>query len=98
LYLSWNFLDAWKFDWITAKYYDPSSPKYYDWVEQKLFVRIMNHLRSQEFTSCLNIPHDYMIEAQLIQIHFWLVIDRLRKIATTGALVLARKLTFTLNL
>lgn len=39
-----------------------------------------------------------MIEAQLIQIHFWLVIDRLRKINTPGSLVLARRLTFTLNL
>jgi hypothetical protein len=39
-----------------------------------------------------------MIEAQLIQIHFWLVINRLKKIGTTGALVLARRLSFTLNL
>lgn len=39
-----------------------------------------------------------MIEAQLIQIHFWLVIDRLKKIGTIGALVLAQRLTFTLNL
>lgn len=39
-----------------------------------------------------------MIEAQLIQIHFWLVIDRLRKINTTGSMVLARRLAFTLNL
>lgn len=58
----------------------------------------MNHLKSLEFNSCLNIPHDYMIEAQLIQIHFWLVIDRLKKIGTTGAMVLARRLAFTLNL
>jgi hypothetical protein len=33
----------------------------------------------------------------LIQIHFWLVIDRLKKIGTTGAMVLARRLAFTLN-
>jgi hypothetical protein len=98
LYTNWTFLDELRFRYFTAKYYDPTSRKYFEWVEQKLFVRIMNHLKSVEFTSCLNIPHDYMIEAQLIQIHFWLVIDRLRKIASTGALVLARRLAFTLNL
>lgn len=38
-----------------------------------------------------------MINAQLIQIHFWLLIDRLRKLPYHGAAVLARRLTLSLG-
>jgi len=39
-----------------------------------------------------------MIEAQLAQIHFWLVINRLKQIGTSGCTVLARRLTMSLDL
>lgn len=57
----------------------------------------MNHIKSLEFTSALNVPHDYMIEAQMIQIHFWLVLDRLRKFQTLEAKLLSRRIATTLN-
>jgi hypothetical protein len=38
-----------------------------------------------------------MIEAQMIQIHFWLVIDRLKKCNTVGGGVLARMLSQSLS-
>jgi hypothetical protein len=58
----------------------------------------MNHIRSTEFTSALNIPHDYMIQAQMVQIHFWLVMDRLNKIGTEASVALARRIGLTLNM
>lgn len=94
----WGMLERFKWRWFTEGYYSASSRRFFEWVEQKLFVRVMNHLKSMEFTACLSIPHDYMIEAQLIQIHFWLLIDRLKKINTHGATVLARRLTLSLNM
>lgn len=86
-----------QFKWSTSKYYTPTTRQYFDWVMEKLFLRIMKHIRSVEFTSCLNVPHDYMIEAQMVQIHFWLVIDRLKKIGSISAMTLARRITFSLN-
>ena len=82
---------------MTSRYYDPRSSRFYDWVQDKLFVRIMNHVRSTEFTSTMNIAHDYMIQAQVIQVHFWLVINRLTQIGTKSSLVLARRLEQSLN-
>jgi hypothetical protein len=97
LQTSWTWLDQLQFKWSTSKYYIPTTRQYFDWVMEKFFLRIMKHIRSVEFTSCLNVPHDYMIEAQMVQIHFWLVIDRLKKIGTISALTLARRITFSLN-
>lgn len=97
LQTGWTWLDQMQFKWSTSKYYTPTTRQYFDWVMEKLFLRIMKHIRSVEFTSCLNVPHDYMIEAQMVQIHFWLVIDRLKKIGTISAMTLARRITFSLN-
>lgn len=58
----------------------------------------MNHIRSTEFTSNLNIPHDYMIQAQMNQIHFWLLTDRLKKIGTVQAITLAKRINFVLHM
>lgn len=94
----WTFFDDLKFKWSTGKYYDPRSSKYFDWVLDKLFIRVMNHIRSTEFTSNLNIPHDYMIQAQMTQIHFWLLADRLKKIGTVQTTTLAKRINFVLHM
>ena len=39
-----------------------------------------------------------MIQAQMVQIHFWLVIDRLSQFDSKMAEVLGRRLTMTLNM
>lgn len=46
LYSNWTFFDELRFNWFTQRYYDPTSRYFFEWVEQKLFVRIMNHLKS----------------------------------------------------
>ena len=94
----WGWFEDWKFRYFTARFYDPKKSEYYDWVQEKLLIRIMNHLRSTEFTSILNIPHDYMIQAQIVQVHFWIVMNRLKRIGTREALILARRMEITLEM
>lgn len=94
----WTWVDEMRFKWFTSKYYSPQSSKYFDWVQEKLFVRIMNHLKSTEFTASLNVPHDYMIQAQMIQVHFWLVINRLKQIGSIQSITLAKRIHFVLNM
>jgi hypothetical protein len=64
---------------------------------ERLLLRVMKHIKSLEFKTSLNVPHDYMIEAQMIQIHFWLLIDRLKKIGSLRTQILAKRLEFALN-
>ena len=77
--------------------FDPTNRRYYEWVQTRLFTQIMNHVRSLEFSVGMNIPHDYMIQAMMIQIHFWMVINRLKQIGSPGSKALADMLKMTLQ-
>ena len=79
---SWGRWDQFHFKWVDGKDFDPTHRRYYEWVHTRIFSQIMNHVRSLEFSAGLNIPHDFMIQAMVLQIHFWMVINRLKQIGS----------------
>ena len=94
---SWGWWDQVHFKWVDRNDFDPTHRRYYEWVQTRIFSQIMNHVRSLEFSAGLNIPHDYMIQAMMLQIHFWMVINRLRQIGSQATKALADILKLTLT-
>lgn len=45
-----------------------------------VFLRILDHIRSIEFTHLLNLPTDFHIEYSILNLHIWMILRRLEKI------------------
>jgi len=59
-----------------ARYID--SKKRLNLISEYLFTRTMLYTNSIEFLRILGVPPDFHIELALINIHIWLLCDRLR--------------------
>jgi hypothetical protein len=59
-----------------------------------LLTRTMLYCNCMEFNRTLSIPADFHIEHSILNMHIWMMIDRLKKIGTTEAKYYAKDLEY----
>lgn len=55
-----------------------------------LLIRTIIYTSSIEFTNVMNIPADFHIEHAILNMHVWLLSDRLNQINTTTSKFMAK--------
>lgn len=82
------------FKYFESRFFDPKSKKMYEFVSQYLLTRTMLYLNSIEFNKILTIPSDFHIEHSILNVHIWMLCDRLEKIGTRQAKLIKKDLEY----
>ena len=67
-----------------------ASKRRYETLSSMLLIRTILYTSSIEFTNLMGIPADFHIEHAIINMHVWLLADRLYKIGTATSKFLAK--------
>jgi len=87
--------DPWKrriiFHLFEKGYYERSR-KRATFVSQNLISRAIFYASSIEFTRVMDVPPDFHIEHSIVNLHIWLLIDRLKKFENTESKFMAKQM------
>ncbi|EAR99475.2 hypothetical protein TTHERM_00136390 (macronuclear) [Tetrahymena thermophila SB210] len=77
--------------------YSRTSRRRYEMACTMLLIRTVIYTNSIEFTSVMNIPADFHIEHAILNMHIWLMVDRLNEINTPISRFMAKQLLVSLK-
>lgn len=76
------------------RFFNPKSQKFYHFITQYLQTRTILYLSSLEFNKILSIPPDFHIEHSILNVHMWMLSDRLKKIDTREAKFIVKDIEY----